>query len=64
VTLLNNAPHKAAAIKFLDYMLAPEGGLKILAEMGQPPIVPARVSDEKVIAVLPEPLQKRVKADK
>jgi len=64
VTLLNNAPHQAAAIKFLDYMLAPEGGLKILAEMGQPPIVPARVSDDKVIAALPEPLQKRVKADK
>ena len=64
VTLLDNAPHKAAAIKFLDYMLAPEGGLKILAEMGQPPIVPARVSDDKVIAALPEPLQKLVKADK
>ncbi len=64
VTLLNNAPHKAAAIKFLDYMLAPEGGLKILAGMGQPPIVPARVSDEEVIAILPESLQKRVKADK
>ncbi len=64
VTLLNNAPHKAAAIKFLDYMLAPEGGLKILAGMGQPPIVPARVCDEKVIAILPESLQKRVKADK
>jgi len=64
VTLLDNAPHKAAAIKFLDYMLAPAGGLKILAEMGQPPIVPARVSDDKVIAALPEPLQKLVKADK
>ncbi len=64
VTLINEAPHRAAAIKFLNYMLAPEGGMSILKEMGQPPIVPARVSDEKVIAALPEPLQKQVKADK
>jgi molybdate/tungstate transport system substrate-binding protein len=64
VTLLNNAPHKTAAIKFLDYMLAPDGGLKILKALGQPPIVPARVSDEKVIAALPEVLKKRVVADK
>ncbi len=64
VTLINDAPHKAAAIKFLDYMLDPEGGLKILKDMGQPPIVPARVSSAKVTAILPEVLQKRVVADK
>ncbi len=64
VTLLKEAPHKAAALKFLDYMLNPAGGLKILAEMGQPPIVPARVSDAKVVAILPEMLKKRVVADK
>lgn len=64
VTLINDAPHKTAAIKFLSYMLAPEGGLKILKNMGQPPIVPARVNDEKVVVILPESLQKRVAADK
>lgn len=64
VTLLKNAPHKAAAIKFLDYMLTPDGGLKILKELGQPPIVPARVSDGQAVAALPELLQKRVVADK
>ena len=64
VTLINDAPHKTAAIKFLSYMLAPEGGLKILKNMGQPPIVPARVNNEKVVVILPESLQKRVAADK
>lgn len=60
VTLLDRAPHRAAAIKFLDYMLAPEGGLKILKEMGQPPIIPARVSDQRVLSAMPGEIKNRV----
>jgi len=37
VTLIKEAPNREAAKAFLEYMLAPEGGLKILKEMGQPP---------------------------
>ncbi len=64
VTLLKAAPHKVAALKFLDYMLAPEGGLAILKSMGQPPIVPARVGSTKVLATMPKTLQKWVIVDK
>ncbi|MCD6292349.1 MAG: tungstate ABC transporter substrate-binding protein WtpA [Deltaproteobacteria bacterium] len=64
VTLIDQAPNRAAAIMFLNYLLDPEGGLKILAEMGQPPISPARVADRKMISKLPLELQKRVTIDK
>ena len=64
VTLLDKAPNREAAIMFLNYMLDPEGGLQVLAEMGQPPIVPARVADQKAFSVLPTHLQKRVTVDK
>ena len=63
VTLLDQAPNRKAAIMFLDYMLNPEGGLKILAEMGQPPIAPARVADQEMLTKLPIKLQKRVTVD-
>jgi len=43
VTLIKDAPNREAAIAFLSYMLAPEGGLKVLRDMGQPPFVPCRV---------------------
>ena len=64
VTLLDKAPNREAAILFLDYMLDPEGGLKTLAEMGQPPISPALVVDQGMISKLPLTLQKRVTVDK
>ncbi len=64
VTLIDKAPNREAAIMFLNYMLDPEGGLQVLAEMGQPPIVPARVADQKAFSVLPTLLQKRVTVDK
>ncbi|RDV80713.1 tungstate ABC transporter substrate-binding protein WtpA [Ammonifex thiophilus] len=40
VTLLKEAPNKEAAVAFLKYMLAKDGGLKILQEMGQPVLDP------------------------
>lgn len=57
VTLLNEAPNKDAAVAFLAYMLAPDGGLKILDEMGQPPFIPTRVPTEKMHEALPEALK-------
>jgi molybdate/tungstate transport system substrate-binding protein len=57
VTLIKNAPNREAAIAFLVYMLDPEGGLKVLKDMGQPPFVPCRVPTEKMKASLPEKLR-------
>jgi len=60
ITLLNDAPNREAATLFMDYLLDPEGGLKILRDMGQPPFAPARVSSEEMVKALPASLQKRV----
>ncbi len=60
VTITNDAPNKEAAIAFLQYMLDPEGGLKILKEMGQPPFVPARVPTSEMKDKLPAELQKLI----
>ena len=53
ITLLRNAPNPSGAVKFLEFMLAPEGGLKVLEEMGQPPFIPVRVSSNQVRDNLP-----------
>ena len=57
VTLIKDAPNREAAIAFLQYLLDPQGGLKILKEMGQPPFVPSRVLTEKEKVMLPAQLQ-------
>ncbi len=57
VTLIKDAPNREAAVAFLAYMLDPEGGLKVLKEMGQPPFVPCRVPTEAMKAKLPEELK-------
>jgi len=36
LTLVKNAPNREGAILFLEYLLDPNGGLKVLEEMGQP----------------------------
>ena len=64
VTLIKDAPNREAAIAFLQYMLNPEGGLKILKEMGQPPFIPCRVSTAEMMAILPAGLQKLVEIKK
>ena len=61
LTLLKDAPHRQVAIAFLEYLLDPNGGLKILKEMGQPPFVPPIVPNEMMRAKLPIELQRLVK---
>jgi molybdate/tungstate transport system substrate-binding protein len=57
VTLIKDAPNREAAIAFLQYLLDPKGGLKILKEMGQPPFVPSRVPTKAMKALLPAELK-------
>jgi molybdate/tungstate transport system substrate-binding protein len=60
ITLIKDAPNPDAAIMFLEYLLDPDGGLKILKEMGQPPFIPCRVPTAEMHSLLPLPLQKLV----
>ncbi len=60
ITLLKNAPNREAAIVFLNYLLDPAGGLKILAQMGQPPLIPCQVPTLEMKDKLPKSLQKLV----
>jgi molybdate/tungstate transport system substrate-binding protein len=53
ITLIKDGPNPSGAIKFLEFMLAADGGLKVLADMGQPPFDPARVSSIQVKESLP-----------
>ena len=54
ITLLNRAPNTDAAEAFLEYILSPDGGLAVLAEKGQPPFIPCRISSETDEASIPE----------
>ncbi len=60
VTLIKDAPNREAAVAFLDYLLDPEGGLKVLESMGQPPFIPARVPTQEMMKALPDALKNRV----
>ena len=53
VTLIKDAPNRSAAITFMQYMLSPDGGLKILMEMGQLPLIPCQVPTEEMKNKLP-----------
>lgn len=57
LTLIKDAPNKEAAEAFMAYIIDPEGGLKILKDMGQPPFVPARVSNKEMYDALPASLK-------
>lgn len=56
ITKVDNAPNPEAADAFLAYLFDPEGGLKILKEMGQPPFVPVRTTADGMDK-LPESLK-------
>ncbi len=60
ITLLKDAPNPDTATSFLEYLLAPEGGLKILDDMGQPPFIPCRVPTQEMKDRLPRQLQKLI----
>jgi len=57
ITMTKDAPNPKGAKLFMQYLLDPEKGLKVLNEMGQPPFIPCRVNSEDVKANLPEALQ-------
>ena len=58
VTLIKDSPNPKDAVSFLQYLLDPAGGLKILKSMGQPPFVPARVPTQNDYDRLPSELKK------
>ena len=60
ITLIKDGPNPEAATLFLQYLLDPDGGLKILKEMGQPPFIPCRVPTAEMHSLLPPSLQKFV----
>lgn len=64
VTMIKDAPNREAALAFMEYLLDPNGGLKILKDMGQPPFVPCRVPTNEMKAALPEKLQKLITVSK
>jgi len=44
VTIINNAPNKEAAIKFVEFLLSPEKGMSIIEKNGQQSLVPSSTS--------------------
>lgn len=60
ITLINGAPNSKGAILFLQYLLSPEGGLKILKDMGQPPFIPCRVPSQEMYDLMPASLKNLV----
>jgi molybdate/tungstate transport system substrate-binding protein len=57
LTIVKNAPNQDLAISFLQYMMSPEGGLKILEESGQPPYIPCWVPSNEMKEKLPSALR-------
>ena len=60
ITLINDSPNPNGAVSFLQYLLDPAGGLEILKSMGQPPVLPARVSTQNDYRILPPELKEIV----
>jgi molybdate/tungstate transport system substrate-binding protein len=60
ITMIKEGPNPDGATLFMAYLLDPEGGLKVLESMGQPPFIPCRVASEAELQALPSPLQSLV----
>ncbi|MCG8619938.1 MAG: tungstate ABC transporter substrate-binding protein WtpA [Desulfobacterales bacterium] len=60
VTMVRNAPNPEAARAFLEFLLSPEQGMKILEETGQPTLISARIPSGDMENQLPEFLNKMV----
>ncbi len=54
LTMIRDGANAKGAEQFLAYLLDPDGGLKVLSEMGQPPFIPAWVPSDEIKAVLPD----------
>jgi len=64
ITQLKDAPNPEAALAFLEYLLDPQGGQRVLARFGQPPFDPPFVTSAEMQRRLPSPLRKRVVVQK
>ncbi len=58
LTMVKNAPHKEAAIAFLEFMLSKDKGMKIMEKDGQPSVIPM---EEKNYTAVPDRLKPFVK---
>ncbi|MCK5171249.1 MAG: tungstate ABC transporter substrate-binding protein WtpA, partial [Bacteroidales bacterium] len=61
ITILENAPNKVLAIKFIDFVLSKQGGTKIMEENGQPSMIPAY---SETYNSIPEKLKQYAKPNK
>ena len=61
ITLLKQAPDRATAELFLKYLLSPDGGLKVLEDNGQTPLLPPVVPSEKMRNLIPSDIRVLVK---
>lgn len=58
-TILRDAPNRAAALAFAEYLLDKEKGMKIMAGNGQPPIVPMKVDNDETVPAQLKPFLKK-----
>jgi len=58
ITVLDNAPNKKLAQKFIDFALSHNGGIKIMEENGQPSTIP---SYSETYSAIPEQLKQYAK---
>ncbi len=49
VTMLRNAPNKAAALAFLEFMLSKDKGMKLMVKDGQPSVIPMPVQNYTLV---------------
>lgn len=59
ITILDNAPNKELAIKFVDFILSKQGGSRIMEDNGQPSMVP---SGTNTFESIPEELKQYAKS--
>jgi molybdate/tungstate transport system substrate-binding protein len=57
ITIINDAPNKEVALKFIEFLLEKENGMKIMEKNGQPSIVPEKCATYNAV---PKELKKFV----
>lgn len=55
VTIIKDAPNKAVAIAFLEFLLSKEQGMKIMEKNGQPSVIPMTTPNYSLV---PDPLKR------